>query len=172
MKSAAPFVAIVCGVFVALVVGIAAFGDRIGLGHLSDGINDKLSMVTSLSFRPSLKRRLRLRPSQNPSLRPRKRLMGQLKKSLLKPRKHLILNQPLTSCVSNLMVVRLSPGALSLVGSSELKNGSAILSKAVANSSGEWVMVLNDPLGSGRIGSVSVSSGRRGAAKLLSPRAL
>ena len=148
MKSAAPFVAIVCGVFVALVVGIAAFGDRIGLGHLSDGINDKLSMVTSLiSPQPEKAPEAAAKPESVAAAK--KEADGATQKEPAQAEKA-------SDFEPTFDIVRVEPDGSTLVAGRaqpgwivELKNGSAILSKAVANSSGEWVMVLNDPLGVG-----------------------
>ncbi|SFO28587.1 Nucleoid-associated protein YgaU, contains BON and LysM domains [Cohaesibacter marisflavi] len=158
MKSAAPFVAIVCGVFVALVVGIAAFGDRIGLGNLADGINDSLSSVTSLVL-----------PEKEQTQPP---VEAAKEETASKPDSALDTKEPqqtgqaeqtgsdAESAGSDLAptfdIVRVEPDGNTLVAGRaqpgwtvELKNGSAILSKAVANTDGEWVMILNDPLGEG-----------------------
>ena len=158
MKSAAPFVAIVCGVFVALVVGIAAFGDRIGLGNLADGINGGLSSVTSLVL-----------PEKE---QPKPVVEAAKEKTASKPDSALDTKEPqqtaqaeqtgsdAESAGSDLAptfdIVRVEPDGNTLVAGRaqpgwtvELKNGSAILSKAVANTNGEWVMILNDPLGEG-----------------------
>nr|WP_319485312.1 LysM peptidoglycan-binding domain-containing protein [uncultured Cohaesibacter sp.] len=148
MKSAAPFVAIVCGVIVAVVVGIGVFGDRIGLSGASDDIKKGLAPVTSLVV-----------PSEQKSDEPA--ATGN-KDAADKPaatetaKTETEATSPANKAVPTFDIVRVEPNGNTLVAGRaqpgwtvELKNGEATLSKAVADVNGEWVMVLSDPLGAG-----------------------
>ncbi|WP_321340429.1 LysM peptidoglycan-binding domain-containing protein [uncultured Cohaesibacter sp.] len=158
MKSAAPFVAIVCGVFVALVVGIAAFGDRIGLGNLADGINDSLSSVTALV----LPEKERAQPTveatkEDVASKPAKTdEASKSEQGAQTEQAEQASGKQAADLAPTFDIVRVEPDGNTLVAGRaqpgwtvELKNGAAILSKAVANTNGEWVMILNDPLGEG-----------------------
>ena len=148
MKSAAPFVAIVCGVIVAVVVGIGVFGDRIGLGGASDGIKKGLAPVTSLVV-----------PSEQKAEEP---AAAEQKDAADKPATTETAKTETEAAASadnaapTFDIVRVEPNGNTLVAGRaqpgwtvELKNGEATLSKAVADVNGEWVMVLSDPLGAG-----------------------
>ncbi len=148
MKSAAPFVAIVCGVIVAVVVGIGVFGDRIGLGGASDGIKKGLAPVTSL-----------VAPSEQKAEEP---AAAEQKDAADKPATTETAKTETEAAASadnaapTFDIVRVEPNGNTLVAGRaqpgwtvELKNGEATLSKAVADVNGEWVMVLSDPLGAG-----------------------
>ncbi|WP_319413997.1 LysM peptidoglycan-binding domain-containing protein [uncultured Cohaesibacter sp.] len=145
MKSATPFIATVCGVFVALVVGVAAFGDRIGLGELAEGINSRLSAVTSLVLPEKKQAQAPVETPKEAASEPEtvekaQETLGK-EKADLAPTFDIVRVEP---DGNTLVAGRAQPGWIV-----ELKNGSAILSKAVANTNGEWVMILDDPLGAG-----------------------
>lgn len=158
MKSAAPFVAIVCGVFVALVVGIAAFGDRIGLGNLADGINDSLSSVTALIL-PEKERAQPTVEATKEDIASKPAKTDEATKSeqgAQTEQAEQASGKQAADLAPTFDIVRVEPDGNTLVAGRaqpgwtvELKNGAAILSKAVANTNGEWVMILNDPLGEG-----------------------
>ena len=158
MKSAAPFVAIVCGVFVALVVGIAAFGDRIGLGNLADGINDSLSSVTALVL-PEKERAQPTVEATKEDIASKPAKTDEASKSeqgAQAEQAEQASGKQAADLAPTFDIVRVEPDGNTLVAGRaqpgwtvELKNGAAILSKAVANTNGEWVMILNDPLGEG-----------------------
>ena len=158
MKSAAPFVAIVCGVFVALVVGIAAFGDRIGLGNLADGINDSLSSVTALVL-PEKERAQPTAEATKEDVASKPAKTDEATKSeqgAQTEQAEQASGKQAADLAPTFDIVRVEPDGNTLVAGRaqpgwtvELKNGAAILSKAVANTNGEWVMILNDPLGEG-----------------------
>ena len=155
MKSAAPFVAIVCGVFVALVVGIAAFGDRIGLGNLADGINDSLSSVTALVL-PEKERAQPTVEATKEDVASKPAKTDEASKSEQGAQAEQASGKQAADLAPTFDIVRVEPDGNTLVAGRaqpgwtvELKNGAAILSKAVANTNGEWVMILNDPLGEG-----------------------
>ena len=158
MKSAAPFVAIVCGVFVALVVGIAAFGDRIGLGNLADGINDSLSSVTALVL-PEKERAQPTNEATKEDIASKPAKTDEASKSeqgAQAEQAEQASGKQAADLAPTFDIVRVEPDGNTLVAGRaqpgwtvELKNGAAILSKAVANTNGEWVMILNDPLGEG-----------------------
>nr|WP_320141973.1 LysM peptidoglycan-binding domain-containing protein [uncultured Cohaesibacter sp.] len=158
MKSAAPFVAIVCGVFVALVVGIAAFGDRIGLGNLADGINDSLSSVTALVL-PEKERAQPTVEATKEDVASKPAKIDEASKSeqgAQTEQAEQASGKQAADLAPTFDIVRVEPDGNTLVAGRaqpgwtvELKNGAAILSKAVANTNGEWVMILNDPLGEG-----------------------
>ncbi|WP_119307643.1 LysM peptidoglycan-binding domain-containing protein [Cohaesibacter haloalkalitolerans] len=141
MKSAAPFVAIVCGVIVAVVVGIGVFGDRIGLGGASDGIKKGLAPVTSL-----------VAPSGQKAEEPAADKPATTEATKTEAEAA----APADDAAPTFDIVRVEPNGNTLVAGRaqpgwtvELKNGEATLSKAVADVNGEWVMVLSDPLGAG-----------------------
>ncbi|WP_316861242.1 LysM peptidoglycan-binding domain-containing protein [uncultured Cohaesibacter sp.] len=145
MKAAAPFIAAIGGVVIAVLVGVAVFGDKIGLGNVASVLNDRVSDVTSFIVPP--KEPVTEVKGQDASASESKTPVTAADPASQKGSAD---NAPTFDIVrvepdgNTLVAGRASPG-----WTVELKNGSAILSKAVADANGEWVMVLNDPLGEG-----------------------
>nr|WP_321456789.1 LysM peptidoglycan-binding domain-containing protein [uncultured Cohaesibacter sp.] len=166
MKSATPFVAIVCGVFIALVVGVAAFGDRIGLGDLSSSINNKISAITALVVPPK-KEEPAAASVKTSAEKPQTETVGDAEKT---QKKEVSEQEPTFDIVrvepdgNTLVAGRASPG-----WTVELRNGNATLSTAVADVNGEWVMVLNDPLGQG-VSDLSLSAQSKDGAEVVTSK--